>query len=77
MALWGRGAKSGQSSCLSSRSNSALTITDTEIDNKSDNEIGKSAKPLFVKCEPPNSCFVEILFKYEVKKKKSHNKCSS
>eukprot|EP00063_Salmo_salar_P092588 XP_014067423.1 PREDICTED: teneurin-3-like isoform X9 [Salmo salar] len=39
MALWGRGAKSGQSSCLSSRSNSALTITDTEIDNKSDNEI--------------------------------------
>ncbi|XP_064874264.1 teneurin-3 [Oncorhynchus nerka] len=41
MALWGRGAKSGQSSCLSSRSNSALTITDTEIDNKSDNEIGK------------------------------------
>ncbi|XP_021439786.2 teneurin-3-like isoform X2 [Oncorhynchus mykiss] len=40
MALWGRGAKSGQSSCLSSRSNSALTITDTEIDNKSDNEIG-------------------------------------
>ncbi|KAK6298562.1 hypothetical protein J4Q44_G00316170 [Coregonus suidteri] len=40
MALWGRGAKSGQSSCLSSRSNSALTLTDTEIDNKSDNEIG-------------------------------------
>ncbi|CAB1337369.1 unnamed protein product, partial [Coregonus sp. 'balchen'] len=39
MALWGRGAKSGQSSCLSSRSNSALTLTDTEMDNKSDNEI--------------------------------------
>lgn len=43
MALWGRGTKSGQSSCLSSRSNSALTLTDTEMDNKSDNEIGESA----------------------------------
>ncbi|CAG04632.1 unnamed protein product [Tetraodon nigroviridis] len=36
MTLWG--AKSGQNSCLSSRSNSALTLTDTEMDNKSDNE---------------------------------------
>ncbi|KAL0974317.1 hypothetical protein UPYG_G00218740 [Umbra pygmaea] len=40
MVLWGRGAKSGQNSGLSSRSNSALTLTDTEMDNKSDNEIG-------------------------------------
>ncbi|XP_062332162.1 teneurin-3 isoform X4 [Osmerus eperlanus] len=40
MDLWGRGAKSGQSSCLSSRSNSVLTLTDTEMDNKSDTEIG-------------------------------------
>uniref|UniRef100_G1THE6 Teneurin N-terminal domain-containing protein n=1 Tax=Oryctolagus cuniculus TaxID=9986 RepID=G1THE6_RABIT len=29
MRLWGRGVKSGRSSCLSSRSNSALTLTDT------------------------------------------------
>ncbi|XP_035525860.1 teneurin-3 [Morone saxatilis] len=40
MTLWGTGAKSGQNSCLSSRSNSALTLTDTEMDNKSDNEMG-------------------------------------
>ncbi|KAA8588642.1 hypothetical protein FQN60_009987, partial [Etheostoma spectabile] len=39
MTLWGTGPKSGQDSCLSSRSNSALTLTDTEMDNKSDNEM--------------------------------------
>ncbi|XP_061690112.1 teneurin-3 isoform X3 [Syngnathoides biaculeatus] len=37
VALWGKG---GGNSCLSSRSNSALTLTDTEMDNKSDNEMG-------------------------------------
>ncbi|XP_077464637.1 teneurin-3 isoform X2 [Stigmatopora argus] len=37
VALWGKG---GHNSCLSSRSNSALTLTDTEMDNKSDNEMG-------------------------------------
>lgn len=42
MRLWGRGAKSGRSSCLSSRSNSALTLTDTEHENKSDSENGES-----------------------------------
>ncbi|CAL9706659.1 unnamed protein product [Knipowitschia caucasica] len=42
MALWGNGPKSAQnSSCLSSRSNSALTLTDTEMDNKSDTEMGE------------------------------------
>lgn len=41
MTLWGKGAMSGQNSCLSSRSNSALTLTDTEMDNKSDNEMGE------------------------------------
>uniref|UniRef100_A0A8P0PFF1 Teneurin transmembrane protein 3 n=2 Tax=Canis lupus familiaris TaxID=9615 RepID=A0A8P0PFF1_CANLF len=40
MRLWGRGVKSGRSSCLSSRSNSALTLTDTEHENKSDSENG-------------------------------------
>nr|XP_020008400.1 teneurin-3-like [Castor canadensis] len=41
MRLWGRGVKSGRSSCLSSRSNSALTLTDTEHENKSDSENGE------------------------------------
>ncbi|XP_037545849.1 teneurin-3 [Nematolebias whitei] len=43
MQLWGRGGlgkSSGQSSCLSSRSNSLLTLTDTEHDNKSDSDNG-------------------------------------
>ncbi|RXN04450.1 teneurin-3 isoform X1 [Labeo rohita] len=38
MRLWGRGVKAGRNSCLSSRSNSALTLTDTEHENKSDSE---------------------------------------
>ncbi|KAJ8000960.1 hypothetical protein DPEC_G00185790 [Dallia pectoralis] len=49
MRLWGRGVKSGgRSSCLSSRSNSALTLTDTEHENKSDSENGKSPPRLSV-----------------------------
>uniref|UniRef100_A0AAV2LMT5 Teneurin N-terminal domain-containing protein n=1 Tax=Knipowitschia caucasica TaxID=637954 RepID=A0AAV2LMT5_KNICA len=43
MRLWGRGGlgkTSGRSSCLSSRSNSVLTLTDTEHDNKSDSDNG-------------------------------------
>ncbi|XP_061129863.1 teneurin-3-like [Syngnathus typhle] len=40
MRLWDHGGlgKSSQSSCLSSRSNSVLTLTDTEHENKSDSE---------------------------------------
>ncbi|XP_038570549.1 teneurin-3 isoform X4 [Micropterus salmoides] len=41
MRLWGRGGlgkSSGRSSCLSSRSNSVLTLTDTEHENKSDSD---------------------------------------
>lgn len=46
MRLWGRGVKSGgRSSCLSSRSNSALTLTDTEHENKSDSENGECHHP--------------------------------
>ncbi|XP_059502567.1 teneurin-4 isoform X6 [Stegostoma tigrinum] len=33
MRLWGQNAKSTRSSCLSSRANSALTLTDTELEN--------------------------------------------
>ncbi|XP_034043467.1 teneurin-3 isoform X3 [Thalassophryne amazonica] len=43
MRLWGRGGlgkSSGRSSCLSSRSNSVLTLTDTEHENKSDSDNG-------------------------------------
>ncbi|RXM95226.1 Teneurin-2 [Acipenser ruthenus] len=38
--LWGRGIKSRRSSGLSSRENSALTLTDSEND-KSDDESGR------------------------------------
>ncbi|KAI4570068.1 hypothetical protein MJT46_007362 [Ovis ammon polii x Ovis aries] len=43
--LWGRGIKSRRSSGLSSRENSALTLTDSDNENKSDDENVK----LFVK----------------------------
>uniref|UniRef100_A0A9J8DAW7 Teneurin transmembrane protein 3 n=1 Tax=Cyprinus carpio carpio TaxID=630221 RepID=A0A9J8DAW7_CYPCA len=44
MRLWGRGVKSGRNSCLSSRSNSVLTLTDTEHENKSDSENGATGE---------------------------------
>ncbi|KAM9103948.1 teneurin-2-like [Megaptera novaeangliae] len=40
--LWGRGIKSRRSSGLSSRENSALTLTDSDNENKSDEENVKS-----------------------------------
>uniref|UniRef100_A0A8D3CVH4 Teneurin transmembrane protein 3 n=1 Tax=Scophthalmus maximus TaxID=52904 RepID=A0A8D3CVH4_SCOMX len=49
MRLWGHGAlgkSSGRSSCLSSRSNSVLTLTDTEHENKSDSDNGRTSTPL-------------------------------
>jgi len=51
MNLWGRGGlgkSSGRSSCLSSRSNSVLTLTDTEHENKSDSDNGRSAWKLLL-----------------------------
>ncbi|XP_076879024.1 teneurin-2-like [Brachyhypopomus gauderio] len=46
MRLWGtNGAKSRRSSGLSSRENSALTLTDSENDNKSDEESGPRECP--------------------------------
>lgn len=50
MRLWGRGGlgkTSGRSSCLSSRSNSVLTLTDTEHENKSDSDNGRTWDRLF------------------------------
>ncbi|XP_070595571.1 teneurin-2 isoform X1 [Erythrolamprus reginae] len=43
--LWGRGIKSRRSSGLSSRENSALTLTDSDNDNKSDEENGRPIPP--------------------------------
>ncbi|KAK7922212.1 hypothetical protein WMY93_009114 [Mugilogobius chulae] len=64
MALWGSGAKSGQNSCLSSRSNSALTLTDTEMDNKSDNEMAVcmcAHKHMSACCYPSDSAPLDFL----------------
>lgn len=41
------GKSSERSSCLSSRSNSVLTLTDTEHENKSDSENGRKSPHLF------------------------------
>ncbi|XP_070425166.1 teneurin-2 isoform X3 [Equus przewalskii] len=43
--LWGRGMKSRRSSGLSSRENSALTLTDSDNENKSDEENGRPIPP--------------------------------
>lgn len=50
MRLWGRGGvakSSGRSSCLSSRSNSVLTLTDTEHENKSDSDNGRTTMQVY------------------------------
>lgn len=40
LRMWMRGMKSEHSSCLSSRANSALSLTDTDHERKSDGENG-------------------------------------
>lgn len=40
LRMWIRGMKSEHSSCLSSRANSALSLTDTDHERKSDGENG-------------------------------------
>ncbi|CAL8270869.1 unnamed protein product [Boreogadus saida] len=42
--MWMRGLKSEQSSCMSSRANSALSLTDTEHDRKSEPDHGEGEK---------------------------------
>uniref|UniRef100_A0A8C7ZKX7 Teneurin transmembrane protein 1 n=1 Tax=Oryzias sinensis TaxID=183150 RepID=A0A8C7ZKX7_9TELE len=62
--MWMRGLKSEQSSCLTSRANSALSLTDTEHDRKSepDNELPSSPggqftfRPLPPPPPPPHAC---------------------
>lgn len=41
LRMWMTGMKSEHSSCLSSRANSALSLTDTDHERKSDGENGK------------------------------------
>lgn len=45
--MWMRGLKSEQSSCLTSRANSALSLTDTEHDRKSEPDNGECCCCLF------------------------------
>uniref|UniRef100_A0A8C7YY14 Teneurin transmembrane protein 3 n=1 Tax=Oryzias sinensis TaxID=183150 RepID=A0A8C7YY14_9TELE len=57
MRLWGRGGlgkSSGRSSCLSSRSNSVLTLTDTEHENKSDKQTSNHHGPTLPPVPPPH-----------------------
>ncbi|XP_042681044.1 teneurin-1 isoform X3 [Centrocercus urophasianus] len=55
LRMWMRGMKSEHSSCLSSRANSALSLTDTDHERKSDGENGYYS-PLLCPCEvPPGS----------------------
>uniref|UniRef100_A0A8C0FYM0 Teneurin-4 n=1 Tax=Bubo bubo TaxID=30461 RepID=A0A8C0FYM0_BUBBB len=49
--LWGRNTKSGRSSCLSSRANSNLTLTDTEHENTE--TVPPSTNPGCPKTPPP------------------------
>ncbi|NXR49407.1 TEN1 protein, partial [Hippolais icterina] len=46
LSMWMRGIKSEHSSCLSSRANSALSLTDTDHERKSDGENGNKQMPL-------------------------------
>lgn len=45
LSMWMRGIKSQHSSCLSSRANSALSLTDTDHDRKSDGDNGNDKMP--------------------------------
>lgn len=85
MRLWGRGGlgkSSGRSSCLSSRSNSVLTLTDTEHENKSDSDNGRTSPWLFLSplslffpslCLKPVSCYFELPVYVWMSEERVHN----
>lgn len=50
LRMWIRGMKSEHSSCLSSRANSALSLTDTDHERKSDGENGKKTTSAVLLC---------------------------
>uniref|UniRef100_A0A8C3V748 Teneurin-1 n=1 Tax=Catharus ustulatus TaxID=91951 RepID=A0A8C3V748_CATUS len=64
LRMWMRGIKSEHSSCLSSRANSALSLTDTDHERKSDGENGNKEiphnqftfRPLPPPPPPPHAC---------------------
>uniref|UniRef100_A0A8C0FUU1 Teneurin-1 n=1 Tax=Bubo bubo TaxID=30461 RepID=A0A8C0FUU1_BUBBB len=64
LRMWMRGMKSEHSSCLSSRANSALSLTDTDHERKSDGENGNKEiphnqftfRPLPPPPPPPHAC---------------------
>uniref|UniRef100_A0A8C5KL14 Teneurin-1 n=1 Tax=Jaculus jaculus TaxID=51337 RepID=A0A8C5KL14_JACJA len=53
LRMWIRGMKSEHSSCLSSRANSALSLTDTDHERKSDGENGFKFSPVCCDMEAP------------------------
>ncbi|KAM6151151.1 teneurin-1 isoform 2-T2 [Rhynchocyon petersi] len=53
LRMWIRGMKSEHSSCLSSRANSALSLTDTDHERKSDGENGFKFSPVCCDLEAP------------------------
>ncbi|XP_006885118.1 PREDICTED: teneurin-1 isoform X3 [Elephantulus edwardii] len=53
LRMWIRGMKSEHSSCLSSRANSALSLTDTDHERKSDGENGFKFSPVCCDVEAP------------------------
>uniref|UniRef100_A0A4W3JYJ2 Teneurin transmembrane protein 4 n=1 Tax=Callorhinchus milii TaxID=7868 RepID=A0A4W3JYJ2_CALMI len=53
MRLWGRNAKSARSSCLSSRANSALTLTDTEHENTENDHLANPPENRSMLRTPP------------------------
>uniref|UniRef100_A0A8C6RSI5 Teneurin-1 n=1 Tax=Nannospalax galili TaxID=1026970 RepID=A0A8C6RSI5_NANGA len=55
LRMWIRGMKSEHSSCLSSRANSALSLTDTDHERKSDGENGFKFSPVCCDMEAPAS----------------------
>ncbi|XP_048191892.1 teneurin-1 [Perognathus longimembris pacificus] len=60
LRMWIRGMKSEHSSCLSSRANSALSLTDTDHERKSDGENGFKFSPVCCDMEAPAGSTQEI-----------------
>ncbi|XP_054401019.1 teneurin-1 isoform X3 [Pongo abelii] len=62
LRMWIRGMKSEHSSCLSSRANSALSLTDTDHERKSDGENGFKFSPVCCDMEAQAGSTQETVF---------------
>ncbi|XP_042538329.1 teneurin-1 isoform X2 [Dipodomys spectabilis] len=60
LRMWIRGMKSEHSSCLSSRANSALSLTDTDHERKSEGENGFKFSPVCCDMEAPAGSTQEV-----------------